>query len=105
MPLVASSVRMVKTARTSDPDSVLSAESLLVHSTFYGWSRGHGTNMLSTYRGERLVQAVEHTIGADDVGQAVTVEIGLQRRLRVYEHQHDAGAGQVVLECPQHTCR
>ena len=35
----------------------------------------------------------------------MTVQIGLQGRLRVYEHQHDAVAGQVVLEVPQHACR
>jgi len=46
--------------------------------TFHGWSGGYGTNTLSAYGGERLVQAVEDAISADDVGQAVTVEICLQ---------------------------
>ena len=49
---------------------------------------------LFAYRGERLVQAVEDMIGTDDLGQAVTVEIGLQGRLHVYKHQHDASTKQ-----------
>ena len=57
---------------------------------------GHDTNTLSAYRGERLAQGVEDVIGADDVGQAVAVQIGLQGRLHVDEHQPDAGASQVV---------
>ena len=40
-------------------------------------------NTMSAYRGERLVQGVEDVIGADDIGQAVAVEIGPQGRLRV----------------------
>ena len=43
-------------------------------------------NTLSAYRGKRLPQGVEDVIAADDIGQAMTVEIGSQGRLRVYEH-------------------
>ena len=34
-------------------------------------------------------------IGTNNIGQAMTVQIGLQGRLRVHEHQHNAVAGQV----------
>src|SRR6266481_2870458 len=43
-------------------------------------------NTLFSYRGECLMQGVEDVIGADDVGQAVAVQIGPQRRLCVHEH-------------------
>ena len=49
-------------------------------------------NALSAYRGERFVQGVEDVIGADDVDQAVAVQIGPQRRFRVNEHQRYAAA-------------
>jgi hypothetical protein len=41
---------------------------------------------LSAYHRERLVQGFDDVIGADNIGQAMTVKIGLQGRLRVYEH-------------------
>jgi hypothetical protein len=43
-------------------------------------------NTMSAYRRERFVQAIEDMIGADDVGQAMAVQIGLQGQLRVHEH-------------------
>jgi hypothetical protein len=46
---------------------------------------GHGINPLSVYRGERFVQGLEDVIGADDVVQAVAVQIGSQRRFRMNE--------------------
>ncbi len=42
----------------------------------YGVGGGHGMNAMSTYRGERFVQAVENVIDADDVAQAVAVKVG-----------------------------
>jgi hypothetical protein len=56
-----------------------------------------GRNTLSAYHSQRLAQAVEDMIGTDDVGQAMAVQIGLQGRLRVCEHQHNAVAGQVFV--------
>src|SRR5262245_39771399 len=46
--------------------------------TFHGQGVGCGTNTLSAYRGERLVQTVEDMLCIDDVGQAMTVEIDQQ---------------------------
>ena len=43
-------------------------------------------NALSAYRFERFMQGIEDVIGADNVTQAVSVEIGPQRRFRMYEH-------------------
>ena len=56
-----------------------------------------GRNTLSAYHSQRLAQAVEDMIGTDEVGQAMAVQIGLQGRLRVCEHQHNAVAGQVFV--------
>jgi hypothetical protein len=39
---------------------------------------GHSMNALSAYRFERFVQGVKDVIGADNVTQAVAVEIGPQ---------------------------
>src|SRR4029450_3513128 len=72
--------------------------------TFYGWGGGRGTNTLSAYRGERLVHTVEYMLCTDDVSQAMTVEIGQQGRLGMDQHQPDAVARQVVLECSHHAC-
>ena len=53
---------------------------------------GHGISALSAYRGQRFVQGLEDMVGADDVAQAVAVQIGPQRRFRVNEHQRYAEA-------------
>jgi hypothetical protein len=47
-------------------------------------------NTMSAYR-LTLVQGIEDMIGADDVGQAMAVQIGLRDDWR-YEHQHDTVA-------------
>src|SRR5262245_66169893 len=57
----------------------------------------HRPKTLSAYHSQRLAQAVEDMIGTDDVGQAMAVQIGLQGRLAVCEHQHNAVAGQVFV--------
>jgi hypothetical protein len=44
-------------------------------------------NTLPAYRGQRFVQGVEDVNGADNVAQAVAVQVGPQRGLRVYENQ------------------
>ena len=56
-----------------------------------------GRNTLPAYHSQRLAQAVEDMIGTDDVGQAMAVQISLQGRLRVCEHQHNAVVGQVFV--------
>ena len=53
------------------------------------------------YFRERFVQSRENAVPPDDVGQAMAVEVGLQLRLDVDEHQRDAATGQVLLELPQ----
>ena len=57
----------------------------------------HGMNTFFPYHCQHLTQAVEDMIGTYDVGQAMAVQIGLQGRLRVCEHQHNAVAGQVFV--------
>jgi hypothetical protein len=68
------------------------------------WRLTAAWNTMFAYCGERLVQGVEDVIGANDVGQAVAVQIGLQGRLHVDEYQPDARAGQVVVKLLQHSC-
>jgi hypothetical protein len=46
-----------------------------------------GTAERAAYRFERFMQGVEDVIGADNVAQAVAVQIGPQRRFRVYEYR------------------
>src|SRR5215467_11729312 len=79
--------------------------SLVNRVTFHGWGGGRGTNTLSAYCGECLVQTVEDMLATDDLGQAMTVEVGQQGRLCMYQHQHDSVARQVVLEGAHHACR
>src|SRR5262252_1823858 len=88
---------------TIELDQVYS--SLVNRVAFHGWGGRYGTNTLSAYRGERLVQTVEDMLASDDVGQAVPVEIGQQGRLGMDQHQHDSLASQVVLEGSQYACR
>jgi len=45
----------------------------------YGIGGVQGMNTLSVYRGEGFVQGVKDVIGADDLHQAMTVQIGPQR--------------------------
>jgi hypothetical protein len=56
-------------------------------------------------RVESLVQAVENPILAHNASKVMPLQVGLQVRLHVREHQFHAAIGQVLLQFPHHARR